>query len=467
MAMNSSETIRNGNGVLPAHDIQKKEDPNCRPVDNPTTYIFDEPIEVDTDPSPAEYRVVLVEGQREVVLEVDEDGDVDLEGNSEGYYEEEEHPGYARSVYAMSTYPTVQPAHQVEYPYENGMDAATIDSSRTLYAEDVDYIEEFGRQYCGDYFMPIDETEQTRQYVVHQVYLKLFDLELTTVPLENPHYILDIGTGIGEWAIGMAEKYPRCEVFGTDIAPIQPTSQVPLNIEFHIENAEDEWIRPVDTVDLVHIRNMDGCFSDWSFIYSQAFMCIKPGGWIEVIDWDDYFSDNNYLSFFPEGSAAHILTKASMEAAERAGRPRGVHMNKDLLIQAGFVDIKEQVYDLGIGTRENASYGKFWLFSIVTGIEAYCLRLLTKHLDMDEQYVRSLCDTVSKETKAIADDPDRLKAFAVKLRVMVGRKPLVPGQWTAKGLAENGDINDYSGDESTVGGRSVRTMQGLSDEPTR
>lgn len=465
MAMNSVETIRNGNGLLPAtHDVQKKEESHCRsPVDKtPPPCTFGEPIEVDTDPE-TEYRVVVVEGDRRVVLEVDEDGDEDLEGN--GYEEEEERPGHARSVYAMSTYPTVQPAHQVEYPFEYGMDAATIDSSRTLYAEDVDYIEEYGRTYCGDYYMPIDETEQTRQYVVHQVFLKLFDLELTTVPLDNPQYILDIGTGIGEWAIGMAEKYPRCEVFGTDIAPIQPTDQVPLNIEFHIENAEDEWIRPMDAVDLVHIRSMDGCFTDWSFIYSQAFMCIKPGGWIEVIDWDDLFSDDNYLSFFPEGSAAHILTKASIEAAERAGRPRGVHMNKDLLIQAGFVDIKEQVYDLGIGSRENASYGKFWLFSIVTGIEAQCLRLLTKYLDMDEKYVRGLCDTVSKETKAIADDPDRLSSFVVKLRVMVGRKPLVPGQWTAKGLAENGELNDYSGDESTIGGRSVRTMQRLSDEP--
>jgi len=73
--------------------------------------------------------------------------------------------------------------------------------------------------------MPIDQTEQTRQYVLHQVFLKVFDLELTTVALDQPGYILDIGTGIGEWAIGMAEKYPEAEVFGTDICPIQPTHQ--------------------------------------------------------------------------------------------------------------------------------------------------------------------------------------------------------------------------------------------------
>lgn len=331
-----------------------------------------------------------------------------------------------------------------------------------MYAEDFDFIVEHGRQYCGDYFLPVDQTEQTRQYVIHQVYLKLFDLELTTVPLENPHYILDIGTGIGEWAIGMAEKYPRAEVFGTDIAPIQPTDQVPFNIEFHIENAEDEWIRPANTVDLVHLRNMEGAFSNWRFVYNEAYACIKPGGWIEVIDWEDFFADKNYLSFFPEGSAPRVLTKAVLEAAAIAGKPRdSSHLDRNLLIEAGFVDIQETVYDLGIGSRENSSYGKFWLFTIVTGFEATCLRLLTKHLGWDADEVRELCDKVARETRMVADDPARVDAFVVKLRVLVGRKPVVPGQWTAKTLGENGDItgNDYSGDESTIGGRTIRSEE--------
>lgn len=329
-----------------------------------------------------------------------------------------------------------------------------------MYAEDFDFVVEHGRQYCGDYFLPIDQTEQTRQYVIHQVYLKLFDLELTTVPLENPGYILDIGTGIGEWAIGMAEKYPRCEVFGTDIAPIQPTHQVPFNVEFHIEDAEDEWIRPADTVDLVHLRNMEGAFSDWNFIYSQAFACIKPGGWIEVIDWEDFFADRNFLSFFPDGSAARILTKAILEASQIAGKPRGSHhLNRDLLIRAGFVDVQETVYDLGIGSRENSSYGKFWLFAIVTGIEPTCLRLLTKYLGWDADAVRELCDRAARETKMVAEDPARVDAFVVKLRVVVARKPLVPGQWTAKTLSETGEINEYSGDESTIGERTVQSEE--------
>ncbi len=231
-----------------------------------------------------------------------------------------------------------------------------------MYAEDVDYIQENGRWYCGDYYMPIDEDETSRQYVIHNVYLQFFDGELTTVPLEDPQYILDVGTGIGEWSVGMAERYPRCEVFGVDIAPIQET-RVPSNVEFQIESAEEEWIRPANKVDLVHFRNMSGAFRDWLFIYAQAFKCIKPGGWIEVVDFDDQQAYQNVLSFYPAGSPAHVLAQALEEASIQSGRPRGVaHMNPQLLIDAGFVDVQESAHSMLI-----ADEGKHYVRQSVAG----------------------------------------------------------------------------------------------------
>ncbi|KAK4169238.1 S-adenosyl-L-methionine-dependent methyltransferase [Cladorrhinum sp. PSN259] len=391
-------------------------------------------------------------------MEIDEDDEDDPR-----YYKNIQN---SMSIYAPSIHPGAQSSHQGTPSSENGHDGATIDSSRTLYAEDIDYVTEHGRQYCGEYYMPVDQTEQTRQYVLHQVFLKVFDLELTTVPLDHPEYILDIGTGIGEWAIGMAERYPEAEVFGTDIAPIQPTQQVPFNVEFHIENAEDEWIRPQNAVDLVHIRNMEGCFSDWPFIYGQAFDCIKPGGWIEVIDWEDFTADGNFLGMFPQGSPAHILTAAIREAAEVVGRPvAGFHLNRQMLLDVGFVDIYERVYDMRIGSREDSRYGKLWLFCFVTGLEAFCLRPLTKYLGMDADYVRQLCDTMARETRIIAEDPNRVEPFHVKLRVMTGRKSHMAGQWTARAVNENADMSEYSGDESTIGGKSIRTTVRM-DDPT-
>ena len=340
------------------------------------------------------------------------------------------------------------------------------DSSRTLYADEVEFVTENGRQYCGDYFMPIDQMEQTRQYVIHQVYLKMFNTELTTVPLHNPTYILDIGTGVGEWAIGMAEKYPECEVFGTDIAPVQPTDSVPFNVEFHIENAEDEWIRPADSVDLVHIREMAGAFSDWSFIYQQAFMCIKPGGWLEIVDFDDMITNQSMVQLYPAGSAAHILVPAIYEAALKSGRSRGVdHMMDEQLESAGFVDLKHSVYFLGVGSRDNPAFGNSWLFAIVTGLEAGMLRPLTKVLGWDADYVKSLCAKMAEDTKVLAADMNRSDSLSIRVRVVTARKPRVGEQvalrWTtALALAEGGSINDYSGgDDSTIGSRSGTTFR--------
>jgi hypothetical protein len=68
-------------------------------------------------------------------LEVEEDGDGDEdEDEDEDPIEPDTNPDpdqdldedNARSVYAMSTYPGVQPAYQVESPYGNGHDSATM-----------------------------------------------------------------------------------------------------------------------------------------------------------------------------------------------------------------------------------------------------------------------------------------------------------------------------------------------------
>jgi len=141
-------------------------------------------------------------------------------------------------------------------------------------------------------------------------------------------------------------------------------------------------------------------------------------------------------------------------------------MNPQLFLDAGFVDINETIYDMGIGSRENSRYGKLWLFSFVTGIEALCLRPLTKYLGWDEKYVRQLCDSMARETKVIAEDPNRQEAFIVKLRVITARKSHMAGQWTARTMNENADMSEYSGDESTIGGQSIRTTVMTMDDST-
>lgn len=53
--------------------------------------------------------------------------------------------------------------------------------------------------------MPNDEAEQDRLDMYHHIFLSLLGGKLYTAPLENPHRVLDVGTGTGIWAIDFAE----------------------------------------------------------------------------------------------------------------------------------------------------------------------------------------------------------------------------------------------------------------------
>jgi trans-aconitate methyltransferase len=310
------------------------------------------------------------------------------------------------------------------------VDDATLDSSRSVYAHDFNMIWENGRLYCGSYYMPIDVEELTRQHMVHEAFLKFFDGQLTTVPLEAPKGILDIGTGTGDWAIGMAEQYPHAEIIGTDIAPVQETGCVPSNVWFENDDAELEWTRAPDSYDLIHLRNMTGAFANWRFVYGQCFKALRPGGWIEVIDQHDH---HVVLSKFAEDSHIRNLVRDMGQAAALAGRPRSQsHLQPDLLEELGFVDVKTTVYDLSMDPK-GTPWGKFWLLTLLCSLEASALRLLTTYMGRDPNEVRRRCRAAEKEVKELADDPERVQFAIYKLKIMVGRKPDYGENTTDKG----------------------------------
>jgi cyclopropane fatty-acyl-phospholipid synthase-like methyltransferase len=58
--------------------------------------------------------------------------------------------------------------------------------------------------------------------MVHHLFTLMLGGKLHLAPIENPHRILDVGTGTGIWALDIAEQYPEAEVLGTDLSPIQP-----------------------------------------------------------------------------------------------------------------------------------------------------------------------------------------------------------------------------------------------------
>ncbi|KAI0526582.1 hypothetical protein F5B22DRAFT_633036 [Xylaria bambusicola] len=344
------------------------------------------------------------------------------------------------SIYTPSHFPTISITYRsMDRSWE---DAETVNSTRSITDLDVDYVMENGRRYCGPYYMPNDEDEQVRLQLLNQVYLKVFDGELTTVPLESPTAILDIGTAVGEWAIDMAEMFPDCEVTGTDISNIFER-RVPQNVYWEIDDAELEWERPPDHYDLVHLRDMTGAFASWESIYQSAFQCLKPGGWIEILDFDDKKGLRDLFSYFESDSLLYKLAQDLQEASVLSGRSRGVaHLEPRLLVNAGYVDVNLTEYSIPLKTQDGST-GKFWLLSCLNGMEAACMRLLTKYKNWNPDDIRLGCEMVGEELMTLAQDPQRAKTFVVKLRVLTGRKPGHHVRWPPTSLNELGSTATF------------------------
>lgn len=270
--------------------------------------------------------------------------------------------------------------------------------------------------------MPIDEIEQLRMTLIHQVLLQVLDGELTLAPLNDPTHILDIGTGTGEWAIKVAELYPDCEVVGTDIAAIAETSRVPMNVFFEIEDAED-WDREPDMYDMIHFRCMEGAFSDWTFMYDSAFYSLKPGGWIEAAGFDLASGLGTFYSQFAEDSPVHALARDLAIASDKVGRQIGTsHLEPRLFMDCGYADVRVTEYVVPI-TVADKSVGKIWLIACLDAMEAMCLRLLTEQMGWDADECKAACETAARELANIAKDPVKSKDLVMKLQIVVARKP--------------------------------------------
>lgn len=244
--------------------------------------------------------------------------------------------------------------------------------------------------------MPNDDEEQIRLAVTHQAFLSVLGGQLTLMhtPLSTKR-ILDIGTGTGEWAVAMGERFPDAEIIATDIGVCQPTD-VPQNVFFEVDDAEEEWTY-TEPFDLIHIRGLTGAFRDWAAIYASVCKHLRLGGCFEIADFGTILLKDS----IPD-SYASIYNGACQSAADKAERPMGLgHLKRTLIEGAGLSVVKTKVFDVPLGTwspdpRKSVA-GKMAMISALEGLEATSLRLLTREMNWEEQGVKDLCGKVKEE----------------------------------------------------------------------
>ncbi|GJC89836.1 putative methyltransferase tdiE [Colletotrichum liriopes] len=155
---------------------------------------------------------------------------------------------------------------------------------------------------------------------------------------------------------------------------------MPPNVRFEVDDLEEPWTysRPFD---YIHSRMMNGSISDWNVYARKCFNNISPGGYLEL-------TECNIKPECDDGTlkADSMLLKTVgmvQEASEKLGRPamdmKGL---KDVLINAGFVDVKLLQYkwplndwpkehrykEIGVWSHDNA----------VSGWEGLCTTILTR-----------------------------------------------------------------------------------------
>ena len=199
---------------------------------------------------------------------------------------------------------------------------------------------------------------------------------LSLVPAEkSPHRVLDIGAGTGIWAIEFGELHPESHVTGVDLAPQQP-GKVPPNVQFEIDDIEEDSWAWRDPFDYIHMHVPQGTISDISKLLRQCFENTTADGWLEMQVTP--FPFTSYDRSLHEGTALYKWGKR-LEAGiiELGHKIVSLPQYKALMQDAGYVDVKEVSFDLPSsgwpGVQNLKELGEYHLCMMLDGLEGLSL----------------------------------------------------------------------------------------------
>lgn len=138
----------------------------------------------------------------------------------------------------------------------------------------------------------------------------------------------------------MADEYPSAKVTGVDLSPIQPLF-VPPNCVFEIDDVTLPWTYDPNHFDFIHVRELFGCIPDWDEFFQQCWRCLKPGGYIEVVEHSvEPIADDDTV---PEDHFYRVWGQTVLNSGNMSGKTFNIWAESATrLRQAGFVDVVER-----------------------------------------------------------------------------------------------------------------------------
>ncbi|KAL5324634.1 hypothetical protein ACEPPN_009181 [Leptodophora sp. 'Broadleaf-Isolate-01'] len=183
------------------------------------------------------------------------------------------------------------------------------------------------------------------------------------------------------WNMGIdfAGQFPSAEVIGTDILPSQP-SFVPPNLKFELDDAQLEWTYQQNSFDYIHLRCLLGAIQDWAHLYREIYKCTKPGGYIEHLEISIMFKSED--GSVTEDHFTAQWSKTLLYAAVQLGKTFAIYdFNREMITQAGFVDVVEKKFKVPVGTWPSdpkmKELGRWNMLFCLEGLESWSLYLLS------------------------------------------------------------------------------------------
>ncbi|MGZ3638538.1 MAG: class I SAM-dependent methyltransferase [Ktedonobacterales bacterium] len=143
------------------------------------------------------------------------------------------------------------------------------------------------------YALPRDAEEMNRLDFQHYVLRQAFKGNFVA-PVENPHAILDVGTGTGRWAREVATVFPSANMIGLDLntPPVDEQAEVggeemrPPNYAFVPGNILEGLPFADASFDFVHMRLLVLALPHdrWPFVVNELIRVTRPGGWVESVE---------------------------------------------------------------------------------------------------------------------------------------------------------------------------------------
>jgi len=219
---------------------------------------------------------------------------------------------------------------------------------------------EYGRglnNYSEVYRLPADDEELDRLDKQHIMFRELMgkyppgleEIMEDNVPGETKA-CLDLGCGSGSWIMEVARDFPHCSAVAVDLVPMQSPS-MPANCRSEVDDINLGLEHFYGDFNVVHARLISSGIKDYAGLIDQISRVLRPGGMIDLMEFDFHAYDSNYQRIEPTTSSIsgpwwpQWLAFANLAARNRGGNvDAATHLHKWVSEHPAFENIVYRDY---------------------------------------------------------------------------------------------------------------------------